>query len=232
MNLTTSLRSSTEDTTLSMKSQVTCLSIPSTDQQMEDLTSKQWDTMEILEVVPFLLRVEKCISSESNLTVVQLNGIPLISTLVLEAIIMTGLKRIKAPSINELSLLIAVLMEAAEETVVVVMEAPEETVVVTVEVEMLVVSEHVQTQISAAMVRFSPTSMEMPVMNTPQTSQILGVETMTQLTSAQTQCAAHVVVAIVVMVDLIKATKTMKEVAIKVMTNRIKTDSALTRATA
>ena len=138
---------------------------------------------------------------------------------------MTGLKRIKAPSINELLLLTAVLMEAAEETVV-VMEAPEETVVVTVEVEMLEAPEHVQTQISAAMVRFSPTSMEMPVMNTPQTSQILGVETMTQVTSAQTQCAAHVVVAIVVMADLMKPTKMMKEVVIKVTTNRVKKDSA------
>jgi len=119
------------------------LSIPLTDQKMEDLTSNQWVTMEILEVVPFSLKTEKCTLLESNLMVVQPNGIPLTSTLVLEAIIMTGFKRTKTLLINELSLLTAVLAEAAEEMVEVM-----------VEVEMLVVSAHVQTQTLATTERF------------------------------------------------------------------------------
>ena len=174
MNLTSSMKSSTEDTTLSMKSQVTCLSIPLTDQRMVDLTSNQWVTMEILEVVPFSLKTEKCTLLESNLMVVQPNGIPLTSTLVLEAIIMTGLKLTKTHLINESSLPTVVLAVTAEEMVVVM-----------VEVEMLVVSAHVQTQ-TLTTDRFLPTLMEMPAMNTPKITQILGVATTTKVTLTQT----------------------------------------------
>ena len=128
-------------------------------------------------------------------------------------------------------LLTAVLVVAAEETVE-VMVAAEETVVVMVEVEMLVVSAHVQTQTSITADRFSPTLMEMPVLNTLQQTQMIGVEATTRATSSQTQCAALVVVAMAVMVDLIKATKMVKKLEMKETMNRVKKDSAKTQAMA
>ena len=144
---------------------------------------------------------------------------------------MTGLKQTKTLSINELSLLTAVPVEAAEETVE-VMVAAEEMAVVMVEVEKPVVSAHVQTQMLVAMDRFSQMLMEMPVLNILEITQTLGVETTTLRTSTQTQCAALVVVAIVVIVDLIKATKMVKEAEMKETINRMEKDSAKTQTTA
>ena len=70
--------------------------------------------------------------------------------------------------------------------------------------------------------------MEMPVMNTLKQTQKLGVEITMKVTSTQTRCAALVVVAIVVKVDLMKATKVVKEVEMKVTMNRVMMDSAKT----
>ena len=97
---------------------------------------------------------------------------------------------------------------------------------------MLVVSAHVQTQTSITADRFSPTLMEMPVLNTLQQTQMIGVEATTRVTSSQTQCAALVVVAMAVMVDLIKATKMVKKLEMKETMNRVKKDSAKTQTMA
>ena len=74
--------------------------------------------------------------------------------------------------------------------------------------------------------------MEMPVMNTLNQTQKAGVETMMKVTSTQMQCAALVVVAIVVMVDLIKATRVVNKLEMKETMTRVKKDSAKTQAMA
>ena len=72
----------------------------------------------------------------------------------------------------------------------------------------------------------------MPVMNTLKQTQKAGVETTMKVTSTQTRCAALVVVAIMVMMDLMKATKVVKEVVMMVKMNRVKKGSAKTQTTA